>query len=127
MESFLDELCSTCACVPSEGSRYIRTIHPTSLLSRTLVEMLLFVPLKMFFFFSLVALLILVFSLGHLFSLAIMFSSPPPLLSGNITARVRTPEAGSDEAIKSILEQAKRELQVQKVGELQLFPSAKGI
>ncbi|XP_055082235.1 cut-like homeobox 1b isoform X4 [Periophthalmus magnuspinnatus] len=33
---------------------------------------------------------------------------------GNITARVRTPEAGSDEAIKSILEQAKRELQVQK-------------
>lgn len=36
---------------------------------------------------------------------------------GNITARVRTPEAGSDEAIKSILEQAKRELQVQKAGE----------
>lgn len=35
---------------------------------------------------------------------------------GNITARVRTPEAGSDEAIKSILEQAKRELQVQKAG-----------
>ncbi|KAM9801488.1 cut-like homeobox 1b [Neosynchiropus ocellatus] len=34
--------------------------------------------------------------------------------TGNITARVRTPEAGSDEAIKSILEQAKRELQVQK-------------
>ncbi|XP_072320172.1 cut-like homeobox 1b isoform X2 [Eucyclogobius newberryi] len=34
--------------------------------------------------------------------------------AGNITARVRTPEAGSDEAIKSILEQAKRELQVQK-------------
>ncbi|XP_054651235.1 cut-like homeobox 1b isoform X3 [Dunckerocampus dactyliophorus] len=33
---------------------------------------------------------------------------------GNITARVRTPDAGSDEAIKSILEQAKRELQVQK-------------
>ncbi|XP_056296493.1 cut-like homeobox 1b isoform X1 [Pseudoliparis swirei] len=33
---------------------------------------------------------------------------------GSITARVRTPEAGSDEAIKSILEQAKRELQVQK-------------
>lgn len=41
---------------------------------------------------------------------------PPPYL-GNITARVRTPEAGSDEAIKSILEQAKRELQVQKAGE----------
>ncbi|XP_054651234.1 cut-like homeobox 1b isoform X2 [Dunckerocampus dactyliophorus] len=34
--------------------------------------------------------------------------------TGNITARVRTPDAGSDEAIKSILEQAKRELQVQK-------------
>uniref|UniRef100_A0A665UD63 Homeobox protein cut-like n=1 Tax=Echeneis naucrates TaxID=173247 RepID=A0A665UD63_ECHNA len=36
--------------------------------------------------------------------------------TGNITARVRTPEASSDEAIKSILEQAKRELQVQKAG-----------
>ena len=44
---------------------------------------------------------------------------PHPFLAGNITARVRTPEAGSDEAIKSILEQAKRELQVQKAGELQ--------
>ncbi|XP_064022550.1 homeobox protein cut-like 1 isoform X8 [Pogoniulus pusillus] len=33
---------------------------------------------------------------------------------GNITTRIRTAEAGSDEAIKSILEQAKRELQVQK-------------
>lgn len=42
---------------------------------------------------------------------------PLSLLPGNITARVRTPEAGSDEAIKSILEQAKRELQVQKAGE----------
>uniref|UniRef100_A0A3B4AJ56 DNA-binding protein SATB n=1 Tax=Periophthalmus magnuspinnatus TaxID=409849 RepID=A0A3B4AJ56_9GOBI len=41
--------------------------------------------------------------------------------AGNITARVRTPEAGSDEAIKSILEQAKRELQVQKAGKLQLL------
>ncbi|KAM4567220.1 cut-like homeobox 1b isoform 1-T1 [Odontesthes bonariensis] len=38
--------------------------------------------------------------------------------TGNITARVRTPEAGSDEAIKSILEQAKRELQVQKAVDL---------
>ncbi|XP_072320197.1 cut-like homeobox 1b isoform X5 [Eucyclogobius newberryi] len=38
--------------------------------------------------------------------------------AGNITARVRTPEAGSDEAIKSILEQAKRELQVQKAADL---------
>ncbi|XP_021473626.2 homeobox protein cut-like 1 isoform X3 [Oncorhynchus mykiss] len=34
--------------------------------------------------------------------------------AGNITTRIRTPESGSDEAIKSILEQAKRELQVQK-------------
>ncbi|KAJ8402218.1 hypothetical protein AAFF_G00370830 [Aldrovandia affinis] len=36
---------------------------------------------------------------------------------GNITTRIRTPESGSDEAIKSILEQAKRELQVQKAAE----------
>ncbi|XP_010115078.1 PREDICTED: protein CASP [Chlamydotis macqueenii] len=35
---------------------------------------------------------------------------------GNITTRIRTTETGSDEAIKSILEQAKRELQVQKTG-----------
>ncbi|KAJ3590233.1 hypothetical protein NHX12_008187, partial [Muraenolepis orangiensis] len=40
--------------------------------------------------------------------------SDTPSHPGNITARVRTPEASSDEAIKSILEQAKRELQVQK-------------
>ncbi|XP_023570172.1 protein CASP isoform X5 [Octodon degus] len=33
---------------------------------------------------------------------------------GNITTRIRASETGSDEAIKSILEQAKRELQVQK-------------
>ncbi|XP_071673086.1 homeobox protein cut-like 1 isoform X6 [Patagioenas fasciata] len=33
---------------------------------------------------------------------------------GNITTRIRSTETGSDEAIKSILEQAKRELQVQK-------------
>nr|XP_046149627.1 cut-like homeobox 1b isoform X5 [Oncorhynchus gorbuscha] len=33
---------------------------------------------------------------------------------GNITTRIRTPECGSDDAIKSILEQAKRELHVQK-------------
>ncbi|KAL0994451.1 hypothetical protein UPYG_G00122440 [Umbra pygmaea] len=33
---------------------------------------------------------------------------------GNITTRIRTLDSGSDEAIKSILEQAKRELQVQK-------------
>ncbi|XP_076996969.1 homeobox protein cut-like 1 isoform X3 [Tamandua tetradactyla] len=36
---------------------------------------------------------------------------------GNITTRIRTSETGSDEAIKSILEQAKRELQVQKAAE----------
>ncbi|XP_051491393.1 homeobox protein cut-like 1 isoform X7 [Apus apus] len=36
---------------------------------------------------------------------------------GNITTRIRTTETGSDEAIKSILEQAKRELQVQKTGQ----------
>lgn len=41
----------------------------------------------------------------------VVFSSP-----GNITTRIRTTESGSDEAIKSILEQAKRELQVQKTG-----------
>ncbi|XP_032460829.1 homeobox protein cut-like 1 isoform X4 [Phocoena sinus] len=33
---------------------------------------------------------------------------------GNITTRIRASETGSDDAIKSILEQAKRELQVQK-------------
>ena len=38
------------------------------------------------------------------------------LLAGNITTRIRASETGSDEAIKSILEQAKRELQVQKTG-----------
>ncbi|XP_051786732.1 cut-like homeobox 1b isoform X4 [Erpetoichthys calabaricus] len=36
---------------------------------------------------------------------------------GNITTRIRSTESGSDEAIKSILEQAKRELQVQKTVE----------
>ncbi|XP_039612516.1 cut-like homeobox 1b isoform X2 [Polypterus senegalus] len=36
---------------------------------------------------------------------------------GNITTRIRSTESGSDEAIKSILEQAKRELQVQKTAE----------
>ncbi|XP_064022549.1 homeobox protein cut-like 1 isoform X7 [Pogoniulus pusillus] len=43
---------------------------------------------------------------------------------GNITTRIRTAEAGSDEAIKSILEQAKRELQVQKTAEPAQPPSA---
>uniref|UniRef100_A0A7M4EE36 Protein CASP n=1 Tax=Crocodylus porosus TaxID=8502 RepID=A0A7M4EE36_CROPO len=43
---------------------------------------------------------------------------------GNITTRIRTTESGSDEAIKSILEQAKRELQVQKTAEPAQPPSA---
>ncbi|XP_069004290.1 cut-like homeobox 1b isoform X1 [Embiotoca jacksoni] len=47
--------------------------------------------------------------------------------TGNITARVRTPEAGSDEAIKSILEQAKRELQVQKADLSHAQPSYAGL
>ncbi|TKC38042.1 hypothetical protein EI555_005738, partial [Monodon monoceros] len=38
-------------------------------------------------------------------------------VTGNITTRIRASETGSDEAIKSILEQAKRELQVQKTAE----------
>lgn len=40
------------------------------------------------------------------------------LPAGNITTRIRASETGSDEAIKSILEQAKRELQVQKTGKV---------
>ncbi|XP_069471088.1 homeobox protein cut-like 1 isoform X2 [Ambystoma mexicanum] len=36
---------------------------------------------------------------------------------GNITTKIRAQDSGSDEAIKSILEQAKRELQVQKTAE----------
>ncbi|XP_061829056.1 cut-like homeobox 1b isoform X2 [Nerophis lumbriciformis] len=46
---------------------------------------------------------------------------------GNITARIRTPDAGSDEAIKSILEQAKRELQVQKADLSHVQPSYAGL
>ncbi|XP_030648563.1 homeobox protein cut-like 1 [Chanos chanos] len=46
------------------------------------------------------------------------------LRPGNITTRIRTPETGSDEAIKSILEQAKRELQVQKAVETSQQPSS---
>ncbi|XP_063002788.1 homeobox protein cut-like 1 isoform X2 [Elgaria multicarinata webbii] len=42
---------------------------------------------------------------------------------GNITTRIRATEASSDEAIKSILEQAKRELQVQKTAEPAQPPS----
>ncbi|KAM4589859.1 homeobox protein cut-like 1 isoform 3-T3 [Fundulus diaphanus] len=53
--------------------------------------------------------------------------SDTPSHAGNITARVRTPEAGSDEAIKSILEQAKRELQVQKADLSHAPPSYTGL
>uniref|UniRef100_A0A2K6RSJ1 Homeobox protein cut-like n=1 Tax=Rhinopithecus roxellana TaxID=61622 RepID=A0A2K6RSJ1_RHIRO len=45
---------------------------------------------------------------------------------GNITTRIRASETGSDEAIKSILEQAKRELQVQKTAEPAQPSSASG-
>ncbi|CAL8302441.1 unnamed protein product, partial [Gadus morhua 'NCC'] len=45
---------------------------------------------------------------------------------GNITTRIRTPETGSDEAIRSILEQAKRELQVQKSADCLQSPSPGG-
>ncbi|KAM3868981.1 homeobox protein cut-like 1 [Diretmus argenteus] len=45
---------------------------------------------------------------------------------GNITTRIRTPETGSDEAIKSILEQAKRELQIQKAVDSSQLPSTGG-
>ncbi|KAM5193083.1 homeobox protein cut-like 2 isoform 2-T2 [Mantella aurantiaca] len=37
---------------------------------------------------------------------------------GSITPRIRTPETGSDDAIKNILEQAKKEIQSQKGGEI---------
>uniref|UniRef100_A0ACB8ECY0 Homeobox protein cut-like 1 n=1 Tax=Sphaerodactylus townsendi TaxID=933632 RepID=A0ACB8ECY0_9SAUR len=43
---------------------------------------------------------------------------------GNITTRIRTADAGSDDAIKSIIEQAKRELQVQKTAEPAQPPSS---
>ncbi|XP_067911061.1 homeobox protein cut-like 2 isoform X2 [Heterodontus francisci] len=41
---------------------------------------------------------------------------------GSITPRIRTPETGSDEAIKNILEQAKKELQTQKCVESKSSP-----
>ncbi|KAG8146016.1 hypothetical protein E2320_012442 [Naja naja] len=37
---------------------------------------------------------------------------------GSITPRIRTPETGSDDAIKNILEQAKKEIESQKGGEV---------
>lgn len=45
-----------------------------------------------------------------------MTNAPLPL-PGSITPRIRTPETGSDDAIKSILEQAKKEIESQKGGE----------
>ncbi|XP_071003923.1 homeobox protein cut-like 1 [Oncorhynchus clarkii lewisi] len=53
-------------------------------------------------------------------------SSDQASRTGNITTRIRTPECGSDEAIKSILEQAKRELQVQKIADCYHGPSPGG-
>ncbi|XP_067861951.1 homeobox protein cut-like 2 isoform X2 [Heptranchias perlo] len=41
---------------------------------------------------------------------------------GSITPRIRTPETGSDDAIKNILEQAKKELQTQKCVESKSSP-----
>ncbi|XP_029475914.1 homeobox protein cut-like 2 isoform X1 [Rhinatrema bivittatum] len=41
---------------------------------------------------------------------------------GSITPRIRTPETGSDDAIKNILEQAKKEIQSQKGGETKNAP-----
>ncbi|MBN3309347.1 CUX2 protein, partial [Amia calva] len=39
---------------------------------------------------------------------------PPPNHRSSITPRIRTPETGSDDAIKNILEQAKKEIQSQR-------------
>ncbi|XP_055752603.1 homeobox protein cut-like 1 [Salvelinus fontinalis] len=53
-------------------------------------------------------------------------SSDQASRTGNITTRIRTPDCGSDDAIKSILEQAKRELQVQKSADCCHVPSPGG-
>nr|XP_046169835.1 homeobox protein cut-like 1 [Oncorhynchus gorbuscha] len=53
-------------------------------------------------------------------------SSDQASRTGNITTRIRTPECGSDEAIKSILEQARRELQVQNIADSYHGPSPGG-
>ncbi|XP_036821531.1 homeobox protein cut-like 1 isoform X1 [Oncorhynchus mykiss] len=53
-------------------------------------------------------------------------SSDQASRTGNITTRIRTPECGSDDAIKSILEQAKRELHVQKSADFSHGPSPGG-
>lgn len=42
-----------------------------------------------------------------------------PSVAGSITPRIRTPETGSDDAIRNILEQAKKEIQSQRGGELE--------
>ncbi|XP_012519030.1 PREDICTED: homeobox protein cut-like 2 [Propithecus coquereli] len=46
---------------------------------------------------------------------------------GSITPRIRTPETGSDDAIKSILEQAKKEIESQKGGEPKNLSAPLGI
>uniref|UniRef100_A0ABK0LCK9 Homeobox protein cut-like n=1 Tax=Rattus norvegicus TaxID=10116 RepID=A0ABK0LCK9_RAT len=46
---------------------------------------------------------------------------------GSITPRIRTPETGSDDAIKSILEQAKKEIESQKGGESKNSPASVSI
>ncbi|XP_069353175.1 homeobox protein cut-like 2 isoform X1 [Eulemur rufifrons] len=46
---------------------------------------------------------------------------------GSITPRIRTPETGSDDAIKSILEQAKKEIESQKGGEPKTLSAPLGI
>uniref|UniRef100_A0AAZ3RUW2 DNA-binding protein SATB n=1 Tax=Oncorhynchus tshawytscha TaxID=74940 RepID=A0AAZ3RUW2_ONCTS len=61
---------------------------------------------------------------GQAFSQALQ--DLPKLSVSKITTRIRTQECGSDEAIKSILEQAKRELQVQKIGECPLLGGGGG-
>ncbi|XP_011246469.1 homeobox protein cut-like 2 isoform X6 [Mus musculus] len=48
-------------------------------------------------------------------------------LPGSITPRIRTPETGSDDAIKSILEQAKKEIESQKGGESKNSPASVSI
>ncbi|KAK0153850.1 Homeobox protein cut-like 2 [Merluccius polli] len=45
---------------------------------------------------------------------------------GSITPRIRTPETGSDDAIKNILEQAKKEIQSQKGGDKSSLGSSSG-
>ncbi|KAM6051992.1 homeobox protein cut-like 2 isoform 1-T1 [Chlamydotis macqueenii] len=46
---------------------------------------------------------------------------------GSITPRIRTPETGSDDAIKSILEQAKKEIESQKGGEPKTLSASQAV